>query len=327
MTITVHTAARPDGSALDLIAYRPHAATEPAPALLWFHAGAQVLGSGHDDAAYLADLATTIEAVVISVDYRLAPETPAPGAAEDGLLAYTWTRENADTLHIDPQHIGLAGASGGGAPAVAAALMIRDQGLPRPRLLALNYPMLDDRNTSASSHQVIDIGVFDRRENLDAWAAVLGDRAGTEDVDVYSARAAEPTCTTSPDLHRRRPVRRVPRRGHRPRDRSRRRRRPRRTPPLPGRIPRLGPIRSHVPPRTRLQSHLARLPHPQPRHNGNEPSSMTEQTATIRGTQIAYTDEGDGPAVFNLHGLMQHRQTDRLATIIDPAALIRPGIG
>ena len=121
------------------------------------------------------------------VDYRLAPETPAPGGAEDGYLAYTYLAEHAEEHQINPDRIGLAGASGGGAIATATALMVRDRGAVRPCLLSLNYPMLDDRNETPSSHQVTDIGVWDRRENLLAWAAVLGDRTGQPDVDPYSA--------------------------------------------------------------------------------------------------------------------------------------------
>src|SRR5690606_20146413 len=88
---------------------------------------------------------------------------------------------------ILPDRVGLAGASGGGAPATAAALMARDRGDRPPRLLSLNYPMLDDRNETPSSHEIVDLGVYDRRENLYAWAAVLGDRAGAPDVHPYSA--------------------------------------------------------------------------------------------------------------------------------------------
>ena len=179
--------ARADGSPLDLVLFRPTGDERPRPALLWFHAGGQVLGTAHDDAPYHASLALALDCVVAAVDYRLAPETQAPGAAEDGYLAYTYVREHAEQLGVVPDRIGLAGASGGGAPAAAAALMARDRQDPAPCLLALNYPMLDDRNETRSSHEILDLGVVDRDQNLLAWAAVLGSRAGSPDLHPYCA--------------------------------------------------------------------------------------------------------------------------------------------
>jgi acetyl esterase/lipase len=67
--------------------------------------------------------------------------------------------------------------------------MIRDQGEPAPCFQALSYPMLDDRNTSASSHEITDIGIWDRATNILAWTSILGDRAGTDDVSPYCAPA------------------------------------------------------------------------------------------------------------------------------------------
>jgi acetyl esterase/lipase len=193
--ITVETlqVQRSDRSTLDVVLFKPSGADGLLPAVLWFHAGGQVLGTAHGDAEYHGTLALSLSSVIAVVDYRLAPETPAPGTAEDGYLAYTYLVAHAGDHQIDPGRIGIAGASGGGGVAAATALMIRDRGAARPCLLSLSYPMLDDRNETPSSFQVTDIGIWDRRENLLAWAAVLGDRAGQPDVDPYSApgRATE----------------------------------------------------------------------------------------------------------------------------------------
>lgn len=183
---TVHIP-RADGSVLDVVLFRPTGKEHAQPALLWFHAGGQVLGTAHDDATYHASLALKIDCVLAAVDYRLAPETQAPGAADDGYLAYTYVHEHAAELSILPDRIGLAGASGGGAPAAAAALMARDRSYPAPRLLALSYPMLDDRNETQSSHEILDLGIVDRDQNVLAWAAVLGERAGSPDLHPYCA--------------------------------------------------------------------------------------------------------------------------------------------
>lgn len=200
--ITVETLRIPraDGSGLEVVLYRPAGADRALPALLWFHAGAQVLGDdARDDDDYHAGLALDLDCVLAAVVYRLAPETPAPGAAEDGHLGYRYLTEHAGDLRIDPSRIGLAGASGGGAPAAATALMVRDRGDRRPRLLGLLYPMLDDRNETPSSFETAAEVVFTRRDIQLAWAAVLGERFGAAEVDPYSAPGRATDLSGLPD--------------------------------------------------------------------------------------------------------------------------------
>ncbi|GAA2466514.1 alpha/beta hydrolase fold domain-containing protein [Winogradskya humida] len=176
---------RGDGTELDVVLYRPADGGHVRPGLLWFHAGAQVLGeSARDDDAYHTGLALDVDCVLAAVVYRLAPETAAPGAAEDGCLAYTYLVAHAADHGIDPDRIGLAGASGGGAPAAATALMVRDRDGRQPRSLSLLYPMLDDRLDTPSSHEPAAEVVFARRDIQLAWEAVLG---GREDVHPYAA--------------------------------------------------------------------------------------------------------------------------------------------
>ncbi|MFC5834493.1 alpha/beta hydrolase fold domain-containing protein [Nonomuraea insulae] len=199
--VTVETLRIPrdDRSLLDVVMFHPGNDDRARPALVYFHAGGQVLGSAHDDTTYPTALALSLDCVLAVVDYRLAPETPAPGAAEDGYLAYTHLGEHAGEHRIDPRRIGIAGASGGGAVAVATALMARDRQATRPCLLSLNYPMLDDRNETPSSFEVTGLGVWDRRENLLAWAAVLGDRVGDPALDPYCAPGRATDLDDMPD--------------------------------------------------------------------------------------------------------------------------------
>ncbi|MFD0525724.1 alpha/beta hydrolase fold domain-containing protein [Paractinoplanes durhamensis] len=179
---------REDGTALEVVLYRPAGVTDDRPVLLWFHAGAQVLGdNARDDDAYHTGLALDLDCVLAAVVYRLAPETPAPGAAEDGYLAYAHLVAHADELRIDPRRIGLAGASGGGAPAAATALMVRDRHEQQPCLLGLLYPMLDDRLETPSAFEITAEVVIARPDIQLAWAAVLGDRVGKDGVHPYAA--------------------------------------------------------------------------------------------------------------------------------------------
>lgn len=189
---------RPDGSTLPVRLLRPTEEAGPLPVLLWFHGGGQVLGYAAQDDPNLKRLCLEVGCIAASVDYRLAPEAPAPAAAQDGLLAYRWLRAQAAALGIDDSRIALAGQSGGGGIAAATALMIRDLGEPAPLFQALSYPMLDDRNTTASSHEITDIGIWDRATNILAWNSILGDRAGTDDVPPYCAPARATELTGLP---------------------------------------------------------------------------------------------------------------------------------
>lgn len=189
VTIETLEIPRPPGSPLSVRVFRPENPPAASSCLMWFHPGGQVLGTANDEDGYLAGIAAQIGCVVASVDYRLAPENPAPAAAEDGYLAYHHLVEHARDLGLNPEAVGIAGASGGGAIAATTAIMIRDRGVKQPLFLSLSYAMLDDRNTSASSHAITDIGIWDRKTNILAWRAVLGDRADGADVPAYCAPA------------------------------------------------------------------------------------------------------------------------------------------
>ncbi|WP_327675325.1 alpha/beta hydrolase [Kitasatospora sp. NBC_00458] len=187
VTVETHLVSRTDGPDVPVRLLRPTGAPGPLPVLVWFHGGGQVLGFAAQDDPWLTRLGAALGCAVAAVDYRLAPETPAPGAAEDGFTAYQWICREADALGLDAARIGIAGQSGGGGVAAATTLLVRDRGGVAPLFQSLTYPMLDDRNDTASSHEITDIGIWDRSTNLLAWQAILGDRAGTDDVCPYSA--------------------------------------------------------------------------------------------------------------------------------------------
>lgn len=189
------TVPRPDGGETGIHVLRPDAEGE-LPVVLWFHGGGQVLGYAAQDDPNLKRMIDEVGCAVVSVEYRLAPEHRAPAGAEDALAAYRYVVGNAESLGFDRSRIGIAGMSGGGAIAAALSLMIRDQGLPRPLFLSLHYAMLDDRNETASSREIVDLGVWDRRSNLLAWSHVLGD--DPQDVSPYQAPARATDLTGLP---------------------------------------------------------------------------------------------------------------------------------
>ncbi|MFB5083163.1 alpha/beta hydrolase, partial [Symbiobacterium thermophilum] len=115
----------------------------PFPVLLYFHGGGWVLGSPDTVHATCALLANRAGAVVVSVDYRLAPEHKFPAAAEDCYAATVWVAENARTIGGDPRRIAVAGDSAGGNLAAVVSLMARDKGYPDLAYQVLIYPVTD----------------------------------------------------------------------------------------------------------------------------------------------------------------------------------------
>ncbi len=129
--------------------YRPEGKA-PLAALVYFHGGGWVIGSIETHDGSCRDLANRVGCVVISVDYRLAPEQRYPAAAEDCFAATKWVAENAAALGVDPKRIAIGGDSAGGNLAAAVALMARDRRGPALRFQLLIYPVTDADFTRAS---------------------------------------------------------------------------------------------------------------------------------------------------------------------------------
>ena len=172
------------------VVIRPTAATGPLPCVLHFHGGAFVAGRARADEAAHRALVQSLACLWVSVDYRLAPETPFPGALDDGQAVLDWLFSNAAALDIDVRRIGLVGESAGGGLAACLALRLRDSDGPRLAFQHLTYPMLDDRTGSAvPPHPYAGEFVWTARNNAFAWSAWLGRPAGSAGVSAYAAAA------------------------------------------------------------------------------------------------------------------------------------------
>jgi len=123
------------------------------------------------------------------VDYRLAPETPYPGAIEDGYSALKWLSENAQALSIDARRITVIGESAGGGLAAALAILARDRGEYPIASQVLTYPMLDDRPQTTDGIAGIGQFVWTRQNNRFGWSCYLGSLFGSEDLSPYAAAA------------------------------------------------------------------------------------------------------------------------------------------
>ncbi|HLI73232.1 MAG TPA: alpha/beta hydrolase [Acidimicrobiales bacterium] len=169
---------------MSLSVFTPERHDAPAPALYWIHGGGMVLGTRYD-AGEALEVATTAGAVVASIEYRLAPEHPAPAPGDDCYAGLLWLAEHAGELGVDPARIVLGGTSAGGGLSAATALRVRDHGGPPLAGVLLCCPMLDDRMATVSANQFGDDIVWTHASNDFGWHALLGDRAGTERVTVY----------------------------------------------------------------------------------------------------------------------------------------------
>lgn len=120
--------------------YKPEG-TGPFPVILYFHGGGWVIADKEVYDASARCLAKLANAVVVSIDYRRAPEDKFPAAWDDCLAAYRWLCTNADAVHGDASRLALAGESAGGNLAVATAVAARDAGLPAPVHVLAVYPV------------------------------------------------------------------------------------------------------------------------------------------------------------------------------------------
>ncbi|NGO10390.1 alpha/beta hydrolase [Streptomyces sp. HC44] len=180
----------PEGAPdISLLICKPTRVQGPRPVVYYTHGGGMVLGNNRLGMELALDWATELGLVVVSVEYRLAPEHPHPAPVEDSYAGLLWTAENAKEIGGDPDRIILAGGSAGGGLAAALALLARDRKGPRPVGQLLLCPMLDDRNDTPSAHQMAGLGIWDRTANETGWNALLGEARGTADVSPYAAPA------------------------------------------------------------------------------------------------------------------------------------------
>jgi acetyl esterase/lipase len=146
-----------------------------------------VAGNNRGGMDFLLDWILEFNIVVVSVEYRLAPEHPHPAPSEDCYAGLLWTAAHAKDLGIDLSQLSVAGISAGGGLAAAIALMARDRNGPKLQGQLLHCPMLDDRDQTLSTRQYEGIGIWSRQSNLVGWTALLGDQRGAPDVSPYAA--------------------------------------------------------------------------------------------------------------------------------------------
>jgi acetyl esterase/lipase len=177
------------GDPIDLAIIDRVERTGTTAAVFSIHGGGMVFGHHLGNLESFDDWLLDHDVVLVSVDYRLAPEYPDPYPVEDCYAGLVWVAAHADELGIDPARIVIAGQSAGGGLAVGTALLARDRQGPDLMAQILVSPMLDDRDDTVSTRQIDGVGVADRQMNRFAWDAYLGPRRATPDVSEYAAPA------------------------------------------------------------------------------------------------------------------------------------------
>ena len=148
-TVEARTVPGPAGD-LPVRISRPDLDARALPVLVYFHGGGHVIGNLDTHDAVARNLCNGAGCVVVSVDYRLAPEHKFPAAAEDAFAAVQWCAEHGAEFGVDPRRMAIGGDSAGGNLAAVAALMARDADGPAIRLQVLVYPVTDYACDTAS---------------------------------------------------------------------------------------------------------------------------------------------------------------------------------
>ncbi|MBA3037323.1 MAG: alpha/beta hydrolase [Desulfobacterium sp.] len=166
--------------------YQPKERGQILPGVLFIHGGGFIIGSPEVEEALCYRYVGEINCVVVSVDYRLAPENPFPAGLEDCYAALKWFSQNASELKIDASRIAVTGGSAGGGLTAALCLLARDRKGPEIVFQMPLSPMLDDRNITPSSNQITDKRVLSHSTNVKAWELYL-DGIKKDEVSQYAA--------------------------------------------------------------------------------------------------------------------------------------------
>lgn len=191
VAVTERLAPGPEGAPdVRLLVYRPAGLPTDAPGMLRIHGGGYVFGTAKMGDARSREWAASLGCVIVSAEYRLAPESAFPEPLEDCYAALAWLHAQAGPLGVDPARIAVRGESAGGGLAAALALLVRDRGGPPILHQNLIYPMIDDRTGSTGvPNPHSGEFVWTAGDNAFGWASLLGTAPGGEDVHHHAAPA------------------------------------------------------------------------------------------------------------------------------------------
>ncbi|MCK8493522.1 alpha/beta hydrolase [Spirosoma sp. RP8] len=193
------------GTPIRIVVYTPAGASSSAPVIVYMHGGGWVIASPEVYESSSVALAQNTGAVVVSVDYRLAPENKFPTAHEDSYAAYKWVKENAASISGNPAKVAVAGESAGGNMAVTVSMMARDRGLALPVHILSVYPVANNDLTTESYNKYANAMPLSRP--LVEWfvdkyfrSPADGDTPYISLVDVADLRGLPPTTIIAAEI-------------------------------------------------------------------------------------------------------------------------------
>ena len=187
------------GGAIPIRSYTPRDSAQPLPVLVWYHGGGFVIGGLDSYDAICRWLSKHADCLVLSVDYRLAPEHPFPAAVEDSFAALQWTAEHVSDYGGDPARIAVAGDSAGGNLATVSSILARDAGGPKLVLQLLIYPCTAAEPESESHHRFAEDHILSRKTILWFYRHYVRDPADSLDFR-YAPLLAEDLSGLPPTL-------------------------------------------------------------------------------------------------------------------------------
>lgn len=168
--------------------YRPEV-QRTSDALFWIHGGGMVIGKALIDDRLCSAVARDLGMVVVSAEYRLAPEHPYPAPLDDCFQGWMWLQKHASSMGVDPSRVVLGGQSAGGGLAAGLTLRLLDSTVHSPVAQWLFCPMLDDRTATRRDLDAVDHFVWNNRLNRFGWRSYLGQEPGGAQVTPYAAPA------------------------------------------------------------------------------------------------------------------------------------------
>jgi acetyl esterase/lipase len=165
--------------------------------ILFIHGGGYIFGRAQDARGRLSEWCEELDVFIVSVEYRLAPETPFPGALYDCYAALKWLFSNALDVGVDAQRIAIVGESAGGGLAAGLALYARDHSDLKVAFQLLIFPMIDHTNIEPASDLTPDTYIWNRENNRFAWDAYLGQKL-SPDMLQYAAPSSASDLTGLP---------------------------------------------------------------------------------------------------------------------------------
>lgn len=158
--------------------YRPKDRVNALPVVLYFHGGGFVIGDLDTEHPRCLEMCEKTDSIVVSVDYRLAPEHKFPKGFEDCCTSVDWIQGDEFPINIDKAKLAIVGCSAGGGLATSTTIWMKENGRDLPILLMLLYPVLDDRADYHSKNVFVNSPVWNSKDNEYMWEHYLGEKKG-----------------------------------------------------------------------------------------------------------------------------------------------------